>query len=33
MTTYGEDAQGCQVQLLVLEPTADVSDGDIVVVN
>ena len=33
MMPYGEDAQGCQVQFLVLEPTADVSDGNIVVVN
>lgn len=31
--TYGEDAQGCQVQLFVLDPAADVSDGDIVIVN
>lgn len=33
MVTYGEDAQGCQIQLFVLEPTADISDGDIIEVN
>jgi len=33
MMTYSENAQGRQVQLFVLEPTADVSDGNIVVVN